>query len=212
MASPHPHADGRRPAIRLGYHGSTLVVDRVVATVGWDRAEVVLTEYDVANPFAPIRAGDADVMITKFALDEPDLVPGRVLFSEQRAVVVGAAHPLADRAEVSIEELAAFEAFAPPGRMPDYLWEHIVPGRTPAGLSIRRVHRVATVPEMMERVTRTDAIHITVASLADLAPPSIRIIPIIDLAPAPVMLTWRRGRHVDHVQAFINDVERAVAL
>jgi DNA-binding transcriptional LysR family regulator len=173
--------------------------------------EVELHEYDIADPFAAIRAGHIDVMIAKFALREPDLVAGRTLCLEPRGVVVRRGHPLAGRPSVSIEDLADFDAFAPPGQMPSYVWDHVVPTRTPTGRTIRRTHRVATVPEMMERVAGSDAVHISLASLADVAPPSVQVLPVHDLPPAPVLFAWRRDPRLDQVRAFVADAAAVAA-
>ncbi|MFD7448390.1 LysR substrate-binding domain-containing protein [Kitasatospora sp. NPDC059827] len=199
---------GNPPTVRFGYHGSTEVVDRIVRLAGRERADVRLVEYDIADPFRGVRAGELDVMIVKFGIHEPDLVTSRVLTEDARAVVVGSGHPLAGRASVSIEELADYDAFAPPGDFPAYVWDDVVPARTPAGRPIRRVRRVRTVPEMMRTVAAGDAVHISLVSLADLAPPGIEVVPIHDLPPAPVTLAWVRGAEVhDHVREFITTAE-----
>ncbi|MCX5388039.1 LysR substrate-binding domain-containing protein [Streptomyces sp. NBC_00083] len=209
MAEQTPAAAGTR-TVRFGYHGSTEVVDRIVRLAGRGEGgdEVRLIEYDIADPFRGVRAGELDVMIAKFPIREPDLVTSRVLTEDARAVVVASGHPLAARTSVSIEELADFDAFAPPGSFPGYVWDDVVPPYTPAGRPVRRVRRVATVPEMMRTVAAGDAVHISLTSLADIAPPGITVVPIHDLPPAPVTLAWLRGAELhDHVREFITTAE-----
>ncbi|MFD5159698.1 substrate-binding domain-containing protein [Streptomyces hawaiiensis] len=197
------------PTVRLGYHGSTEVAARIIRLAGRDEATVRLSEYDVADPFRGIRAGELDVMIVKFGINEPDLVTSRVLTQDARAVVVGSQHPLATRESVSIEELADYDAFAPPGTFPTYVWDEVVPPRTPAGRPIRRNRRVDTIPEMRRLIAAGEAIHISLISLADVArPPGTRVVPIHDLPPAPVTLAWLRDSEVhDHVRDFITTAE-----
>ncbi|MFD8389122.1 LysR substrate-binding domain-containing protein [Streptomyces sp. NPDC059680] len=199
-------ADSR--TVRFGYHGSTEVAARIIRLAGREEADVQLIEYDIADPFRGVRAGELDVMIVKFGINESDLVSSRVLTEDARAVVVGSGHPLAARESVSIEELADYDAFAPPGSFPAYVWDDVVPPRTPAGRPIRRNRRVRTIPEMMRMVAAGDAIHISLISLADLAPPGIKVVPIHDLPPVPVTLAWRRGAEVhDHIREFITTAE-----
>lgn len=201
-----PAVDTR--TVRFGYHGSTEVAARIIRLAGRNEASVRLSEYDVADPFRGIREGELDVMIVKFGIDEPDLVTSRVLTEDARGVAVGTQHPLAARESVSIEELADYDAFAPPGTFPAHVWDVVVPPRTPAGRPIRRNLRGATFPEMMRLVAAGDAIHISLVSLADIAPPGIRVVPIHDLPPAPVTLAWLRDSEVpSHVRDFITTAE-----
>ncbi|MFJ8589464.1 LysR substrate-binding domain-containing protein [Streptomyces sp. NPDC093595] len=198
------------PAIRLGYHGSAEVAHRILRLAGHDPAGVLLSQYDVADPFRGVREGGLDLMIVKFRLDEPDLAVSRVLTYDARAAVVGAGHPLAARASVSIEELADYDAFERPGTMPDYVWDEVVPPRTPAGRTIHRRHQVTDVPRMMALVAEEGAVHISLVSLADVAPPGIRVVPIHDLPPAPVALAWPRSTApAPHIADFVARAEAA---
>ncbi|MFF9870383.1 LysR substrate-binding domain-containing protein [Streptomyces sp. NPDC013953] len=198
------------PAIRLGYHGSVEVAHRILRLAGHDPAGVLLSQYDVADPFRGVRDGGLDLMIVKFRLDEPDLAVSRVLAYDARAAVVGAGHPLAGRESVSIEELADYDAFERPGTMPDYVWDEVVPPRTPAGRTIHRRHRVTDVPRMMALVAKEGAVHISLVSLADVAPPGIRVVPIHDLPPAPVALAWSRDAALaPHIAGFLARAEAA---
>ncbi|MGW1836509.1 substrate-binding domain-containing protein [Streptomyces sp. BBFR2] len=198
--------------VRFGYHGSTEVVSRIVRLAGCEESAVELSEYDIADPFRGVRAGELDVMIVKFGINEPDLVCSRVLTEDARAVVVSSGHPLAGRASVSVEELADYDAFAPPGDFPADVWDDVVPPRTLSGRPIRRVRRVRTVPEMMRTVAAGDAIHISLISLADIAPPGIEVVPIHDLPPAPVTLAWLRGAEQhDHIRQFVTSAEAAAS-
>ncbi|WP_167158889.1 LysR substrate-binding domain-containing protein [Streptomyces sp. MBT27] len=198
--------------VRFGYHGSTEVVGRIVRLAGREDADVRLIEYDITDPFHGVRAGELDVMIVKFGINEPDLAVSRVLTEDARAAVLGAGHPLADRASVSIEELADYDVFAAPGKFPARVWDDVVPPRTPSGRPVRRNRQAATIPELMRMVAAGEAIHISLISLADLAPSGVKVVPIHDLPPAPVTLAWRRGAEVhDHVREFITTAEAAAS-
>lgn len=196
--------DAAGPRVRFGFHGSELVAHRIIASAGYDPAHgFELSEYDVTDPFRRIRDGELDVMIVKFGLDEPDLVCGPVLATDARAAVVRAGHPLAERPSISIEDVAEYTSFERPGTMPAYVWDEVVPPTTPSGRRIERAHHVETVAQMTGLVASTDAVHVSLISLADVAPPSVRIVPIDDLPPAPVALAWRSDLDAVHVREFI---------
>jgi DNA-binding transcriptional LysR family regulator len=191
--------------IRLGYHGSPLVAQRLAARSSQD---VELVEYDVADPFRQLRARDLDVMIVRFGdllEGEPDLCNGEIVGYDVRAAVVSSAHPLATRISVSIEDVAAYDAFERPGSFPEAIWDLVVPRETPMGQPIRRVHRVNSVQEMLQLVATTRAVHISLVSLMSIAPTGIRVIPIDDLDPAPISLAWRRGDLPPHAEVFLKE-------
>ncbi|GAB1338687.1 hypothetical protein ACE1SV_52770 [Streptomyces sp. E-15] len=195
--------------VRLGYHGSTSVASDVIRLAGRDEAETILSEYDIAEPFEAVRSGRQDVMIAKFAVREPDLATTRTLTEDARAVVVAAGHPLAAHDSVSVEDVAAYDCFDRPGDFPPYIWDEVVPPRTPAGRPLNRRHRVAVVPEMMRLVAAGAGVHLTVLSLADVAPAGVRVVPVHDLPPAPVTLAWPRERELpEHVRDFIAAAEK----
>lgn len=200
----------QRRAIRLGYHGSLVLPRQIVSASGRAADDVELHEYDVSDPFRGVRAGDLDVMIVKFTVKEPDLVYSAPLAYETRAALLGAGHPLADRESVSVEELADYPAFHCPGNFPGYVWDEVVPPVTPAGRPIHRQHKLTTTSSLLDLVARTDAVHLSLLSLGDIAPPGVRVIPIHDLPPAPVALARRHDLPPNHVHAFIADAEAAV--
>ncbi|QQQ79539.1 LysR family transcriptional regulator [Saccharothrix sp. 6-C] len=191
--------------VRLGYHGSRTPTERVVRAAGRSPDEVDLVVYDIADPFAALRAGEVDLMVVKFRIDEPDLVLGPTLVSDGRAAVLAAGHPLAARPSLSVEDLVDEELFAAPGRLPGYVWDQVVPPVTPSGRPLRRVHRVLTVAEMMRLVAGSSAVHLSVVSLADLAPPEVAVVPVSDLSPAPVALAWRATGTPAEALAFAAD-------
>ncbi|MFJ6701101.1 LysR substrate-binding domain-containing protein [Streptomyces sp. NPDC091272] len=198
------------PVIRFGYHGSTDIPLDIVRLGAGDAQSVRLSEYDVADPFRGVRSGELDLMIVKFGISEPDLVSSQVLAFDPRAVVVAVDHPLATRTSVSVEELADHDTFARPGTFPDYVWDVVVPPRTPQGRPLRRNRHLTSTQEMMRLVASGDAVHLTVASLADVAPPAVRLVPVHDLPPAPVTVAWLgTAEPPAHVARFVATAEEA---
>jgi len=195
--------------IRFGYHGCAAMPRDIASAAGRGEDDYELFEYDVAQPFRELRAGELDVMIVKFTPDAPDLVCSAPVTVDARAVVIAADHPLADRASVSIEDFADCSGFRCPGTMPAQVWDEVVPRTTPAGRPIHREFELTSTAAMMDLVARSLAIHITVLSLAEVAPPSVRVVPIHDLPPAPVSLARLRTNDDARVRDFVRDAESA---
>jgi DNA-binding transcriptional LysR family regulator len=198
--------------LRFGFHGSAELPSTIVRAAGRRAGEVELSQYAVADPFRGLRAGELDLMVVKFRLDEPDLAHSAVLGTDARAAILGAGHPLAGRDSVSIEELAAFGSFHRPGSMPDYVWDEVVPPVTPGGRTVHRRHRLTTTAEMLDLVANAGAVHISLLSLADIAPPAVRVVPIHDLPPAPVAVAWVAARTTRRVRDFVDAAEAALAV
>lgn len=196
------------PPVRLGIHGSPDLAIAIIRAAGRDASEVELVGYEVGDPFRGLRAGELDVMIVKYGLEEPDLAVSRPVALDPRAVIVGAHHPLATHTSVSVEELAAYEGFRCPGAFPEYVWDEVVPPRTPKGRRIRRAYEMGTVKGLMGTLSGTDAVHLTFQSLEAIAPARMKVIPIVDLPPAPVSLAWLRDpAPAAHTARFIADAE-----
>ncbi|MEV6549463.1 LysR substrate-binding domain-containing protein [Streptomyces sp. NPDC051597] len=203
-----PGTPAGTPPVRLGIHGSPDLAAAIIRAAGRDASEVELVGYEVGDPFRGLRAGELDVMIVKYGLEEPDLAVSRPVALDPRAVIVGAHHPLATHASVSVEELAAYEGFRCPGAFPEYVWDEVVPPRTPKGRRIRRAYEMGTVKGLMGTLSGTDAVHLTFQSLEAIAPARMKVIPIVDLPPAPVSLAWLRDPGpAAHTARFIADAE-----
>lgn len=196
------------PKPRLGYHGSLDLPTAVARAAG---TEVELVEYDVRDPFTPLRSGRTDLMITKFPPTEPDLRYTAPIAAEPRAVVLAAGHPLAGRSAVSVEEVVDRPGFHRPEGMPVEVWDRLVPPRTPAGRPIRREFELTTVAELMRLVSSGVAMHLTVLSIADVAPPTVRVLPVTDLPPATVHLAYLAAAP-EWVHGFAKAVESAMAV
>ncbi|OIJ65814.1 LysR substrate-binding domain-containing protein [Streptomyces mangrovisoli] len=195
--------------IRFGVHGPSTLAEGLATALGYGKEEIEYVPYDVMDPFRPLRDGRTDLMTVEFGLLEPDIVSSRPVAFDGRAVLVSAHHPLARHDEVSVEDIAAYDAFACPGAFPPYVWDKIVPPVTPGGVPIRRVHPMTTLRAMSTVLTRTDSVHLSFQSLDAVVPPGIRVVPVHDLPAAPVSLAWLRERRPSPtVAAFIFDAER----
>ncbi|MEU3828018.1 LysR family transcriptional regulator substrate-binding protein [Streptomyces sp. NPDC029080] len=200
--------EATRP-VRLGIHGAPHLASGIITAAGHDPQDVEFVPYDVAEPFRPLREHTADIMIVKYALREADIALSRPVAFDGRALIVAADHPLADRATVSVEEAARYDAFSCPGDFPPYVWDEVVPPSTPAGTPVRRVHPMTTVEGMVGILSTTRAVHLSFRSLEAILPPHIRAVPVHDLPPAPVTLAWLRDAPLHpKAAALVADAER----
>lgn len=210
----HPALSAALPEpdlVRLGHHGAIDVVRRVLRLAGRDTVTVRISSYDFTDPFWLLRAGELDVILTEFGEREPDLVTSRVLALDPRAALVGADHPLARCMSVSVEDLADYAVFGHPALFPADVWDEMVPRHTPSGRPLRRAHHFTSVPQMLRLVRAGAAVHLSVQSLSGVAPDGVRVVPVHDLPPAVVKLTWRRGDVPAHVLEFITAAEAGAA-
>ncbi|MFE0251249.1 substrate-binding domain-containing protein [Streptomyces sp. NPDC059010] len=210
MPAAAPGVAAPPPAVRLGIHGSPHLASRIVAAAGHPESSVEYVPYEVAEPFAPLRAGATDIMIVKYDPREPDIEVGAPVCRDGRAVLVGAQHPLAARESVSIEDVADYDGFQCPGDFPANVWDRVVPPHTPRGRTIRRRHPMTTVPALVDLLRNSTAMHVSFQSLDAVLPADIRVVPVRDLPPSPVAFAWLRGARLpDHVERFVGDAERA---
>ncbi len=198
--------------IRLGVHGSPHLAHRIVSAAGRRPSEVEFIPYDVTEPFRPLREGRCDLLLVKYTPGTSDLVLSRPVAFDGRALVVSAAHPLADRETVSIEEAAPYDVFRCPGDFPPEVWDAVVPPRTPAGLPLRRVHPVSTLDALVDTLATSRAVHVSFQSVAAVLPPGARAVPVHDLPDAPVTLgRWRGTEPPPAVREFVAAAEAGAA-
>ncbi|CAM5740671.1 hypothetical protein SALBM311S_01639 [Streptomyces alboniger] len=70
------------------------------------RCTVEFQEVTFNAAITALRDEDVDLLVAEPPVVEPDIIVGPVLFSERRALVVPADHPLAVREAVTLEDLA----------------------------------------------------------------------------------------------------------
>jgi DNA-binding transcriptional LysR family regulator len=133
---------------------------------------------------------------------EPDLAIGPVLQRIPRAVMLGADHPLADRASVDIEDLAEHEVVYP--QLPKWYGAAWTPQATPGGRELR-LRRVTAeyIEDVLRLVADQQLAHLTFASLLDsYRRPGVVVLPLIGLPPMPVRLVWPLSSTNPLVRAF----------
>ncbi|WP_405392155.1 LysR substrate-binding domain-containing protein [Streptomyces sp. NBC_01102] len=198
--------------LRIGVHGSPHQARQIVAAAGYEEKQVSYLPYDVREPFRLLRTGELDVMLVKFGLREPDIATSAAVALDGRAALVRAGHALAGRESVSVEDITAYDAFRCPGDFPPYVWDQVVPPRTPLGAPLRRVHPMGTVADMVAILEGSDSVHLSFRSLEGIVPPGIKVVPVPDLPPAPISLARLRDtRPAPDLAAFLAAAERSAA-
>jgi DNA-binding transcriptional LysR family regulator len=160
------------------------------------RCRVEVSGSPFGDVFRRLRRGEVDLMTSWLPLQQPDLVVGPVVNSEPRVLMVAHDHPLAERTELSVEDLAPYRVPRFP-QLPDELHDAWIPSRTPSGRVIESVEvriRGQDVVELTTRVARGELVHPSVpSSAAYVGVHKFSYVPITDLPPLRSALAWRRG-------------------
>lgn len=199
----HALSRGLQGTLRLGLLAANSGGPHLTAIISafeecYPGCELQVSEVFFTDPLGPLRRGEIDLMATHLPIRQPDLVVGPTLSREPRVLAVARDHPLADRDQVSIEEIADYP-MAPITDSPKELIDAAFPRETPRGRQIRRLHhRPATPHEVTALIARGTIVHPTVPSFAEyFGHPDIVYIPIADLPPRESGLVWRRRRSSD---------------
>ncbi|MFC8525663.1 LysR family transcriptional regulator [Nocardia sp. NPDC057227] len=205
------YARGVDGVLRVGFSGQWSA-DLVLAAGALLRerypcATVAPQEVPLDDPLGGLRAGELDLQLSEFPVDEPDLVTGPVVFAEPAALLVPSRHPLARRDSVSVEELAAVTLVTVAGAVPAYWIDHRYPPRTPSGLPIARGAAAPGFSEVQSLVAAGAGVSIAALRSAEYnARPGIVYVPLRDAPPIEYGLTWPVGRETVRVRALIEAV------
>jgi DNA-binding transcriptional LysR family regulator len=156
---------------------------------------------DFADPYGVLRRGQADVVINWLAVDEPDLTAGPAIAYYDRVLAVGRGHRLAKRESVSYEEVADEQVDRTAVPLPPALHDLIIPPRTPGGRAIPRVMLGGAFIGILAAVALGRLVHPTMRGVTQFERDDIVLVPIGDLAPAPLGLIWRTASKGARVRA-----------
>src|SRR5919106_3622211 len=166
--------------------------------------EVVQLSWE--DPVGKLRENEVEVMATWVPLGQPDLVVGPTLTRQPRVLAVARNHPLAERDEIDVEELADHRAVRLDSG-PKKLREAVTPSRTPKGRPIRGT-RVGegdrSLLDIPVRIARSDLVFPTVASaIPYMGELDLAFVPIKGMEPLRSALVWRRPARDPKLRAFI---------
>jgi DNA-binding transcriptional LysR family regulator len=153
--------------------------------------EVLVREVQLADAVPWLLSGEVEVLLTCFTSDRDDLVTGPALVTEARMLAVPSGHPFANRASVSVEDLAGVTLL----RTPDDL-----PGSAPAAAS------GPVVGSLQEALTLVGAGHgvlpIGAQTRRYYARPDVAYVLLRDAPPVTWRLLWRADGATARVRAF----------
>ncbi|TMR90472.1 LysR family transcriptional regulator [Nonomuraea basaltis] len=158
------------------------------------------------DPFAVLREGTVDVLVTWLPVEEPDLTVGPVLFTDPRVLAVATGHELATRPIASIEMLADFPHTDAP-RAPGYWADGFIPPHTPRGHRIVRGPLVTHMEELLALVSVGEVVNSLPAHSARYwNRPDIAWLPFHDFEALTYALVWRTEAETDAVRALAQTV------
>jgi DNA-binding transcriptional LysR family regulator len=174
------------------------------------QCELRMREILPVDPFGGLRAGRIDVGLVWLPVEEPDLVVGPELFSEPTVLAVAADHPLADRREVELEDLADHLVVDVEGPVPAYVFQAHTPLVTPSGRPIRRGLAVTTVEEALTAIGSGAVVSpIGAHTAASRRRHDVIFLPITDSHVMRYALVWRASAETSLVRAFVQAAEDA---
>lgn len=153
------------------------------------------------DPFAQLRNGDVDVLITWLPVEEPDLIVGPQVFAEPRVLAVASDHALTRWSSVSLEALGDFRHVTIK-TAPDYWIDHYVPECTPRGRPIERTVGFSSLEDIFLRTVMGEAVGLFPSHTSRyFARPGLAFLPVRDMDALPYGLVWLAAAENDMVRA-----------
>ncbi|MFJ3086814.1 LysR family transcriptional regulator [Streptomyces sp. NPDC086838] len=207
---------GIRGVLRVGFtapwSGEILVKAGDVLSARYPGCTVELLNVTYGAAIAALREERVDLLVAEPPVEDPDVVVGPVLFSQRRALVVPAAHPLARRRTVTLEDLAVLPLVTAAGVSKAFR-EEFFPARTPQGRDIGRGPSAGGWEGVLSLISGGKGA--TVAAIAAgtyHVRPDIAYIPFDDAGPVEYALMWRDGDASARLQVLIRTVVEVAAV
>lgn len=158
------------------------------------------------DPFAGLRRGDVDVLVTWLPVEEPDLTVGPILFTEPRVLAVASDHELADRSSVSLEMISHFQ-FPNTGSAPAYWLDSYLPSHTPKGQPIERGPLVQNNEEVLALISAGEIVTLYPGHMSRYGTrPDITYLPIHDIGAISYALVWQSEQENDLIRALADTI------
>jgi DNA-binding transcriptional LysR family regulator len=159
--------------------------------------DVLIREADFTDPTAGLRAGLADVALTRAPFDDTG-ISTQVLRRDPVGVVLRADDPLAGRATLRLSDLDD----RPWCQLPDgtdRLWRAYWNGMPPDG-RLRKGPVVRTVHECLQAVLWNGTIGLT--PLTHAVPAGVTCVPLADMPPSQLVIAWNTTSGSPLVRSF----------
>jgi DNA-binding transcriptional LysR family regulator len=153
------------------------------------------------DPFAQLRDGEVDVLVTWPPLEEPDLTVGPLLFAEPRVLAMAEDNRLAKWSTASIEAVGDYRHVIVES-VPGEWMDRYVPQLTPKGRPIERTAVVRNIEDILMYTTLGETLSLFPAHVTRYFPrPGIVYRPVTDMEPLPYALVWRSDAENDMIRA-----------
>ncbi|GAA0927315.1 substrate-binding domain-containing protein [Nonomuraea longicatena] len=162
--------------------------------------------------FGPLRAGEIDLQITEFPVEEEDLTVGPMLVSQPRSLLVASSHPFASRESVSLEDLADTRLVAPNDRSPAYWLDYHYPHHTPSGRPIPCCgHVIATWEDALSLITADRGVSpVSAVGERYFNRSGLTFVPFSDAPPIEYLVLWPTNRETELVRTFARSAKAFV--
>ncbi|MFE6064213.1 LysR family transcriptional regulator [Streptomyces sp. NPDC056431] len=166
--------------------------------------EITVREVPLDGGVRPLQDGELDIQLAAFPVREPELTTGPVAVREDRVLLLPAAHPLAGRPSLGLEDLAELPLITASGAHPRHWLDHHYPRHTPSGAAIPRGPVAATWQEVLSHVTAGRGVTPGAARGARYHPrPGIAYVPLRDAPPLEYGLVWPTAADSALIRAFV---------
>lgn len=183
--------------LRVGFEAPA-VADLVADVLDTFRArhpgsEVRVREASFTDPFALLRAGEVDVLVTMFPVREPDLTSGPVVFEEPLVLAVSDTHPFTRQKSVTLEDLGRDTVFHAS------YWRDT----TPDGVPVKRGRDLTTFQELLAAIADGEGVcPLGAHAVGYFTRPKIAFLPLVDAPRVQWGLVWRSAGETARVREF----------
>lgn len=148
-------ASQSEPPLRLGFQCA--IYEPIARSISQlqerhPQLRIELTEIPFADPFSDLLTGRIDAGVILLPVDEKELITELVLSRHSPTLAVAATHPMAQRTELTADDLHVLPLVAISRPAPDYWRRAQSPAATPAGEPIGTRGTASTIQEGLSAV------------------------------------------------------------
>lgn len=171
--------------------------------------QVQMQGFDFTDPYVGLADGTADVAFVRPPLVVKEWLGLETLFVEPRVLVVSASSPLAEQADIRVEEVT--DEFFVARKAPEDWRNFWLATDSRQGEPVRLGAEVSTVDECFEAILSQRGVAFSQASTQRFySRPGLAFVPVTDIPPTSLSIAWRTDVDSQAVRDFV-DTARVVA-